>query len=137
MFFAKNAEKEAKLQTFLQVFQISPKLMHFVDVATASQISQISCPTKALYLPYNLTVSLPQLRKFYLSQPNIVLHMQAEVKNIVQKRNYWQLRLANNDVLEAEILILCNASASNKFKQTHYINFRNVRGQSTLFFLTT
>lgn len=63
-----------------------------------------------------------------LKHTNITLH-QGEVTELQQYGSAWQIALANGETLQADHVVVANASLANRFTQTATLPLQQVRGQ--------
>jgi|GEM_PF-2656402 tRNA 5-methylaminomethyl-2-thiouridine biosynthesis bifunctional protein len=120
----KNDKEFANKSKFLQHCDFAKDQMWIVDVAHASKIAGIAITVPCLFLPNNVTASIPELCKFYLSHPSINLLLNHEVRGYKIVNDRYEVQLTNDIKLDAEVLILCHGDAEG-------IETYTIRGQST------
>lgn len=124
LLFIFNDEEKSKRQKFLDIWQVPPSLMRIVSAAEASIIAGIAVAHPALYLPENITVSIPQLCQYYLAHPNIKVSLNQEIQTYSRIQNGYKLTMVDDSTLTAPVLVLCNGMGAEV--PTYYL-----RGQTT------
>ena len=127
-----NQREQNKQTALLEVMHQHPTFQ-LLSAVEASKIANIDLSFGGLYLPESGWVN-PQLFCQALIQSGLIKHhFSDEVVSINQHVTQWQVALANEQNLTADIVVLCNANAISQFEPCKHIPITPVRGQLNFF----
>lgn len=128
--------READKQTALLAASNSTTSNQNIQPLSASEASaQVNLPltTGGLYLP-NAGWVKPKVLCEALTQSAYIEKMTAnEALSIKQTSSGWQISIKNEQLLAAEIVVLCNANDVQLFEQSQHVPVIPVRGQINFF----
>jgi tRNA 5-methylaminomethyl-2-thiouridine biosynthesis bifunctional protein len=107
--------------------------LQFLDASKASDLAGIKLNKGGLYLPQAGWLK-PQAFCKTLTRSRLITKVTStnalELKKI---NNRWQALLNNDEALEADIVVICNANDVKQFEQSKNIAITSVRGQVNFF----
>lgn len=106
-------EKEKRFHNLIQNWRWDDAHAQILDVDQASDIAGIALDHGALYLPDSGSVTPKKLCEYYARGIDVRLNTPID----------------DLDALDADIIILCNAHAVQKFKPLKWLELETVRGQ--------
>lgn len=117
--------KELNAQnSLLDWLQNYPELGTLVDERVASELAGIDLYDKGLFIPLSGWINSPWLCKILLNNDLISVVHDTKVQSLLFSGSGW---IINN--MEADVLILCNGSRINEFRETDYLPIKPIRGQ--------
>ncbi len=111
-------------------------LLNNVEILTAeaaSHIAGIALNVGGLYLPQAGWVRPAALCHALVSSPLITITPATNALKIEQNSPHWQVYLEQNKVLEADLVVICNANDMQQFTQCRSAKTTAVRGQINFF----
>jgi tRNA 5-methylaminomethyl-2-thiouridine biosynthesis bifunctional protein len=120
----KNDKEITNKSKFLQNCDFAKDQMQIVNAAQASRIAGIAITVPCLFLPKNITASIPELCKFYLSHPSVNLLLNHEIRDYKIVKDKYEVQLNDDVRLDAEVLIFCHGASDG-------VETYTIRGQST------
>lgn len=126
--------KEKKLWQDLKYFyQNRSDIFSFINAKNASDIAGINIEHDAISFPSLGWIQLKTLCKQLTSHPNIKIRTNCAVENLVfgdGKTPSWSLHNKTGDlIVEAESVVIANATNSLNFEQVSYLPLKAIRGQ--------
>ncbi len=118
-----------------KLFKQSPihKTLQFLDASKASELAGIKLNKGGLYLSQAGWLK-PQVFCKILTRSLLITKVVStnalELKKINKR---WQVLLSNDESLEADIVVICNANDIKQFEQSKNIPITSVRGQVNFF----
>ncbi len=106
---------------------------HILNAEQASEIAGISLNMGGLYLPQAGWVRPAALCHVLASLPLVTTITATNALKIEKKSNAWQVALEQNKVLEADLVVICNANDIQQFPQCNSVKITAVRGQINFF----
>lgn len=127
-----NAREREKQATLME----QPKQNQHFQVLTAEQASEkagIALSCCGLYLPQTGWVKPQLLCEALISASLITRIVSTQAISIKNTAPSWQVLLEKNQLLEADIVVICNANDISLFDQCKNIPITSVRGQVNFF----
>ena len=106
---------------------------HILNAEQASEIAGITLNMGGLYLPQAGWVRPAALCHALASLPLVTTIIATNALKIEKKSNAWQVALEQNKVLEADLVVICNANDIQQFPQCNSAKITPVRGQINFF----
>jgi tRNA 5-methylaminomethyl-2-thiouridine biosynthesis bifunctional protein len=129
---AYNQREQDKQTALLEVMHQHPNFQ-LLSAVEASEKANIKLPFGGLYLPESGWLK-PQLFCQALIQSDLIKHhFSNEVVSINEHATQWQVALANEHSLTADIVVLCNANAISQFESCKHVPITPVKGQVNFF----
>ncbi len=127
-----NQREQEKQSALLDTIHQQPTVQ-LISAAEASEKANIALSSGGLYLPDAGWVK-PQLFCHALIESALITrYVASQAMTIHQHEAHWQVTLANEQVLTADIVVLCNANDLHQFELTKDIPITPVRGQVNFF----
>lgn len=123
-----NARELARIQKAARFFaDISP--CEYMNAEVASQLSGLELTHDAIYFKQAGWVKPKALLAHLTHHQNISTITLNKVINILNINNFIEIKLDNNHIIVADILVIANANAAKDFAQSAHIFTQAVRGQ--------
>jgi tRNA 5-methylaminomethyl-2-thiouridine biosynthesis bifunctional protein len=104
-----------------------------LNAEEASEIAGIALNVGGLYLPQAGWVRPAALCEVLCSAALITKKIATEALKIEKDFNNWRVIDGNNNVFEADLVVICNANDIQQFSQCHSVKITPVRGQINFF----
>ena len=127
-----NQREQEKQSALLNTMHQQPTVQ-LLSADEASEQANITLPSGGLYLPDAGWIK-PQLFCQALIQSSLISrHVSSQAITILQDAAQWQVTLANEQTLVANIVVLCNANELHQFEPCKHMPITPVRGQVNFF----
>jgi len=127
-----NQREQEKQSALLDSLHQHPT-MQLLSSAETSAIANLALPSGGLYLP-NAGWVKPQLLCQALIQSDLISrHVASQALTIHQDGENWQVTLADEQTLVADVVVLCNANDLHQFEPCAHLPITAVRGQVNFF----
>jgi tRNA 5-methylaminomethyl-2-thiouridine biosynthesis bifunctional protein len=127
---AHDAREQARQAALIA--QQETALFQALDAQSASEIAGIPLKMGGLFLSQAGWVKPKAFCKALASMPRITKMNHTQVLDIVKIGAFWQVK-CNNDTLQADIIVLCNANQLQQFSICASVAITPVRGQVNFF----
>ena len=107
--------------------------VQLLSAAQACEIAGITLSLGGLYIPQAGWVRPAALCHALASLPLVTTITATNALKIEKKSNAWQVALEQNKVLEADLVVICNANDIRQFPQCNSAKITPVRGQINFF----
>ncbi len=128
------SDKEAKRQQkFIENTDYPSELLHALSQQQACDVSGVSLACGGLFFPNAGWVSPQRLCQELLQHPLIEFH-QANIEQLTQTENGWQLKAAQNadvSIKNASHVVIACANKSQQLLPNCYLPTKSIRGQLT------
>ncbi len=125
-----HSEAELKLQRALQAQQQWPEaIMRHVSAEQASALAGTRIDHPALFFPQAGWLSPPALCAALVQHANISVRTHSEALQLQPAANGWQIQLAGQPALQAEIVLIANAADARQFAPSSHLPLKRIRGQ--------
>ena len=126
-------QREQEKQSALLNTKHQQATVQLLSADEASEQANITLPSGGLYLPDAGWIK-PQLFCQALIQSSLISrHVSSQAITILQDAAQWQVTLANEQTLVANIVVLCNANELHQFEPCKHMPITPVRGQVNFF----
>lgn len=123
---------EANLHELLrEKFGGASELVRFVSAQQASELAGTRLNDGGLYFPGAGWIDPRRLCNWLVDRSNIEVRLNAEVSQLRQSSQGWQVLLADGTELESTILVVASAGEAGKLSQLGHLPLRLIRGQVT------
>ncbi|HKM37589.1 MAG TPA: bifunctional tRNA (5-methylaminomethyl-2-thiouridine)(34)-methyltransferase MnmD/FAD-dependent 5-carboxymethylaminomethyl-2-thiouridine(34) oxidoreductase MnmC, partial [Thiopseudomonas sp.] len=131
-----NDKEHKRFATLAEHF---PKdLLHAVSAEQASKLAGVELEYSGLFYPEAGWVNPPALCQVLSQHPLITLKSTEHALTLSQDaKQQWQVQTEKGLLVEAPVLVLCNAANVAQFNQTQHLPLNPVRGQTTQLPATT
>jgi tRNA 5-methylaminomethyl-2-thiouridine biosynthesis bifunctional protein len=127
-FSEQEQQKQIKLMHSMQTLS-----MQLLSADEASDKAKVPLNTGGLFLPDSGWVK-PEAFCRLMTQSNLInTIMTTQAINIKQHASHWAVILSAKKILEAHIVVICNANDIHQFTQCKHIPITPVRGQVNFF----
>lgn len=123
-------DKEQQRQAALAA-HFPAALLRTVSPEQASELAGVSLEQGGLFFPEAGWVNPPALCRALSQHPLISLKTAQHAISLQQQNNNWQVHSNDALIVEAPVVILCNATEVAQFSQTQHLPLRRIRGQTT------
>lgn len=124
--------QEAKLhQDLYPKFCNAKSLVQFVNAEQASAIAGIELPHSGLFFPEAGWINPSQLCQELLNHPNISVDYGAEITDICQKGNEWELAFEQGQTHQFPQVVIACAREAKHFSVCASLPIKAIRGQVT------
>ena len=120
-------------QRFATLAEHFPKdLLHAVSAEQASALAGVELEYSGLFYPQAGWVNPPALCQVLSQHPLITLKSTEHALTLKQDAGqHWQVQTEKGLLVEAPVVVLCNAANVAQFNQTQHLPLNSVRGQTT------
>jgi len=127
-----NQREQEKQSALLNAMHQHPTVQ-LLSADEASEKANIALPSGGLYLPDAGWVKPQLFCQALIQSPLISRHVSSQAITIHQDAAQWQVTLANEQTLAADIVVLCNANELHQFEPCKHMPITPVRGQVNFF----
>jgi tRNA 5-methylaminomethyl-2-thiouridine biosynthesis bifunctional protein len=120
----KTGKTQADLAQWLLAY---PELGRLVDAATASDLSGVEVSSAGIFIPMAGWIDSPALCERLVQHPSIQFFPNTDVQSL-EKDSSDQWIVAGH---AAEVVVIANGHAANRFSQTKHLDIQSLRGQMT------
>ena len=124
---AMNKRNPLQLEKLQQLY--SEQVLQHLSKAEASSRAGIALPEEAWLFPSGGAIEPASLCETYLAHNNIHCVFNARVTELNRKDEKWQVSVAQNQTLEADVVVVANSHSAEQFMQCADLPLQSLRGQ--------
>jgi len=126
-----NPREEKRWESLAQR-SFSSGFLQLLDEDKTSQIAGIKLPYKSSYFPQAGWISPASFCQALSDHPHCKIIVESEALSLQKKDENWQiLNTSNENIAEAEAVIICNGRDLFSFEQSNFLPHMPVAGQTT------
>jgi tRNA 5-methylaminomethyl-2-thiouridine biosynthesis bifunctional protein len=126
---AHTAAEQSLQEQLRATFSNAETLVRFVSKEEASKIAGITLPYSGLYFPSAGWLNPIRLCAALVDHPNIQIQYQRSALNLLKNGDYWQVHTEAQQLIEAAVVVVANATDAVQFEQTQHLPLKAIRGQ--------
>lgn len=124
--------REVKRLNDLSASGFPADLLHSVNAQQASELADIALSHEGIWFASGGWLSPTSFCESLALHPNIQIKTSLEAIQLEYLNAQWQISSANETVVNADTVVLCNANDVTRFSQTAHLPLSSVRGQVSL-----